>query len=144
MVDCRKYFTISCFDICYKLNRSCTPDQTAKFSSKTDKSIFSKLNVLRAISKKLDTHKSAVPDGFHPLVIKSCSQSFVKALSLIFQTSFETGIVPEMWKIANISPIFKKGLKSDPANYRPISLTAVPCKIMDRMVRDEMMAHLMV
>ena len=63
------------------------------------------------------------------------------ALSLIFQASFETGIVPEMWKIANISPIFKKGLKSDPANYRPISLTAVPCKIMDRMVRDEMMAH---
>ena len=90
-----------------------TPDQTVKFPSKTDKSIFTTSNVLSTINK-LDTHKSASPDGLHPLVIKSCSQSFAMALSLIFQASFETGIVPEMWKLANITPIFKKGQRSDP------------------------------
>jgi len=46
------------------------------------------------------------------------------------------------WKEANVTPIFKKGSKSDPNNYRPVSMTSVVCKIMERMIRDVMMQHL--
>ena len=47
-----------------------------------------------------------------------------------------------MWKDANVSPIFKKGEKSNPGNYRPISLTSIVCKLMESIIRDEIMKHL--
>ena len=59
-------------------------------------------------------------------------------------SSFLDGCVPSGWKDANITPIFKKGIRTEPSNYRPISLSAVPCKIMERMIRDAMMDHLIV
>jgi len=64
-------------------------------------------------------------------------------LSKIFVKSFESGVIPTDWKEANITPIFKKGSKSEPANYRPVSLTSLPCKVMERMVRDVIMNQLL-
>jgi hypothetical protein len=54
----------------------------------------------------------------------------------------EEGIVPDDWKEANVTPIFKKGAKSKPENYRPVSLTSVSCKIMESIIRDAMTQHL--
>jgi len=82
------------------------------------------------------------PDGIHPLVLKNCLEILGLQLSNIFISSFTTGIVPDKWKEANITPIFKKGDKIEPSNYRPISLTSIPCKLMERMVRDIMLNHL--
>jgi hypothetical protein len=56
--------------------------------------------------------------------------------------SYESGILPEDWKMANISPIFKKGSRTDAANYRPVALTAVLCKVMERIIRDKMVEYL--
>ena len=114
---------------------------TINYPCITNASIFSVSNIVRAI-KNLDIHKPAGPDGLHPRVIKSCPNSFAIALSHIFKSFFNTGSVPDAWKIAHITPIHKKGNKTEPTNYRPISLTALPCKIMERMIRDEMMNHL--
>ncbi|MCP4267589.1 MAG: reverse transcriptase family protein, partial [Candidatus Brocadiaceae bacterium] len=50
--------------------------------------------------------------------------------------------VPEEWKLANVTPIFKKGCKSQPGNYRPISLTSVVCKLMETIIRDKIVKHL--
>ena len=52
---------------------------------------------------------------------------------------FDEGVVPENWKEANISPIFKKGKRTDAGNYRPVSLTSVPCKVMESIVRDTLL-----
>jgi hypothetical protein len=52
------------------------------------------------------------------------------------------GEVPEDWKLANVTPIFKKGKRSDPGNYRPVSLTSVCCQILESIIRDSMMDHL--
>ncbi len=62
---------------------------------------------------------------------------------MIFRRSVQHGEIPEDWKRANVTPIFKKGAKSDPGNYRPVSLTSVCCKILDSIIRDAMMAHLL-
>ena len=53
-----------------------------------------------------------------------------------------TGDVPGDWKHANVTPIFKKGTKGDPANYRPVSLTSIPCKIFESILKDRIMEHL--
>ena len=74
----------------------------------------------------LKEDKSQGPDLFHPMLLKSCAEVISRPLSTIFQKSFHDESVPVDWKMANISPIFKKGHKVDPENYRPISLTSIP------------------
>ena len=92
--------------------------------------------------EKLDATKSIGLDKVHPKVLKECSQSMSYPLMLIFKRSFETGELPSFWKMANVTPIHKKGIKTDPNNYRPVSLTSVVCKVMERIIRDKMMQHL--
>ena len=82
------------------------------------------------------------PDGVHPVVLKNCASSLSRPLTIIFTESLKTGSVPRDWKRANVTPIFKKGSRVDPLNYRPISLTSVPCKIMEKIVRKHLMCHL--
>ena len=78
--------------------------------------------------KGLSPHKATIPDKFKPIVLQTLHKELAPILQLIFQRSIDTGKVPDIWKEANVSPIYKKGDKSDPSNYRPISLTCVlPC-----------------
>ena len=58
---------------------------------------------------------------------------------MIFQQSYDTGTLPDEWKTAHIVPIFKKGNRTDPANYRPVSLTSVPCKVMETIIKENHM-----
>ncbi|KAF1454281.1 hypothetical protein FQV07_0012639, partial [Pygoscelis papua] len=82
----------------------------------------------------LDAHKSMGPDGIHPRVLRELAEELAKPLSIIYQQSWLTGEVPDDWRLANVSPIYKKGQKEDPGNYRPVSLTSVPGKIMERFI----------
>ncbi|GAB0181560.1 mitochondrial enolase superfamily member 1 [Grus japonensis] len=79
---------------------------------------------------QLNIHKFMGPDGIHPRVLKElsecCSRTPVNYLSKVL----ESGEVPTDWKLANVIPIYKKGMREDPGNYRPVSLTSVPGKIM--------------
>ena len=60
----------------------------------------------------------------------------------MFRTSIETGDIPPEWKMADVVPIFKKGLKSDPNNYRPVSLTSTIGKLLETLVRNAIQDHL--
>ena len=62
-------------------------------------------------------------------------------LTDIFQTSIREGKLPKLWREANVCCIFKKGDKSDPKNYRPISLTCVTCKILEHIIHSHIMKH---
>jgi len=57
----------------------------------------------------------------------------------MFELSYKLGKLPEEWKVGHITAVYKKGNKSDPSNYRPISLTSIICKIMESMIRDHIM-----
>lgn len=78
----------------------------------------------------------------HPRVIKEVTEELVEPLRIIFEISLQEGEMPEDWKIAYITPIHKKGDKSDPGNYRPISLTNVFSKLMESLLREEIMTHM--
>ena len=61
---------------------------------------------------------------------------------MIYTRCLSEGTVPPEWKSANITPIFKKGSKGSPGNYRPVSLTCVLCKVMESVLRDAIVEHL--
>ena len=61
---------------------------------------------------------------------------------MIFNRSLDDGIVPQGWKMANVTPVFKKGSRHDPDNYRPVSLTSHVGKLSESLIRDEMVSHL--
>ncbi|CAM4500705.1 unnamed protein product [Lepidochelys kempii] len=92
--------------------------------------------------KKVDEHKSMGPDALHPTVLKELADVIAEPLAIIFENSWQLGEVPDNWKKANVVPIFKKGKKEDPGNYRPVSLTSVPGKIMEQVLKESILTHL--
>ncbi|CAM4598543.1 unnamed protein product [Lepidochelys olivacea] len=82
------------------------------------------------------------PDELHPRVLKELAAVIAEPLAIIFENSWRTGEVPDDWKKANVVPIFKKGKKEDPGNYRPVSLTSVPGKIMEQVLKESILMHL--
>lgn len=102
---------------------------------------ISRNDVLKTL-KKLKRNKSPGPDGLHPRVILEVADVLVEPLWIIFTNSMKMRQVPWEWKTANITAIFKKGDKSDPSNYRPVSLTSVLSKVMETIVRENIMKHM--
>ena len=96
---------------------------------------------LRKILAKTNPHKSMGPDNISGFVIKNCAVSIAYPLSLLFNLSFNTGQLPEEWKLANIVPVFKKGDRSSIENYRPISLTCIVSKIFEKCIRDAILDY---
>ena len=86
--------------------------------------------------------KSAGPDGIPPQILSIAAKELAIPLRNLFQLSLNTGKLPLEWKKANVSPIHKKGPRTTPNNYRPVSLTSVTCKVMEKLVRKAVMTHL--
>ena len=99
-------------------------------------------NGITKLLQDLKPHKAAGPDQLSPMVLKSLAKSIAPTLQLIFQRSLDTGVVPQDWKQANVVPVYKKGNKSDPSNYRPISLTCVCSKLLEHVLASNIMLHL--
>ena len=81
----------------------------------------------------LDPDSSMGPDGLHPCLLKSCP-SLTIPLHMIFRQSVAQGKLPVEWKRSEIIPIFKKESRHVPPNYRPISLTSICCKTLERII----------
>ena len=94
------------------------------------------------IITELKQSKSQGPDGLHPKVIKECVVGISEPLTKIFNTSLNEGILPEVWKSANVTAIFKAGKRSLAENYRPISITPICCRLMEKIIRDEILLHM--
>lgn len=87
-------------------------------------------------------NKSPGPDRLHPRIFKELSHELAGPLSELFRLSMMRGEVPEEWRNADITAIFKKGDRCYPENYRPISLTCIVIKILETAIREDVMKHM--
>ncbi len=90
----------------------------------------------------MNPRKSEGADETHPRIFTSLARYLAAPLAKLFNNLLETGIIPVEWKSSIIFPIYKKSSKSDVANYRPICLTSVACKILERILKANILQYL--
>ena len=93
--------------------------------------------------KKLNCCKSPGPDGWHPRVLVELAQQLCKPLSILFRKSLDCSSLADIWKIGHVIPIHKKGSRRKAGNYRPVSLTSIVVKVLESLVRDAILDHMM-
>jgi len=103
--------------------------------------VVSRQGVLSCL-QKLDPNKASGPDGIPARLLKMSAENVVGMLTFIFQQSISLGSLPQDWKTANVAPLFKKGSRSKPENYRPVSLTSICSKILEHILASSMWSHL--
>ena len=82
------------------------------------------------------------PDDIFSVVLRSCAQSVCCQLTSLFNLSLSQGVVPDDWKISNVTPVYKSGDTALTSNYRPISLLLLCSKILERIIHNKLMKHL--
>ena len=87
-------------------------------------------------------NKATGPDNIPSRLLIEAADEVSPALVLFFQATLVQGIIPLAWKNAFVSPVFKKGKRSDPSNYRPISLTSIACKVLEHVIHSTIIRHL--
>ena len=106
-----------------------------------DDIVVSKDGVIKLL-KGLNPSKALRPDELLPRVLKELATELGPVFAHLFQQSIGNGEIPKEWSLANICPLFKKSDRSLACNYRPVSLTCVPCKLLEHIVCSNIMAHL--
>ena len=96
------------------------------------------------VLSSLDPSKSIGPDGIAPRVLKNCCDSLCVPLSMLFAQSMESGSIPNEWKSGLVTPIYKnKGSRSDPKNYRPITITSAVGKVFEHIINSDLVDYLL-
>ena len=96
---------------------------------------------IQLLLERLDPTKAPGPDHIPTKVIKLCANVIAPVLQIIYSQSLKYATLPQDWLSANITPVFKKGNRSTAANYRPISLTSVLCKVMEHIIFHHIMSY---
>ncbi|BHF66631.1 hypothetical protein SprV_0200965300 [Sparganum proliferum] len=122
--------TLSTIDILSDLNT--TIMETVQFTDGMVLTEFLRLTEL----------KSPGPDGIPAKILEEIAGELAKPLSMLFHTSFETGYLPPDWKSAWITQLYKGGSQVSAKNYRPVSLTSICCKIMEKIIKQQLMKFL--
>jgi Reverse transcriptase (RNA-dependent DNA polymerase) len=101
----------------------------------SEKVVFERLRQLR-----LNTAPG--PDDIPARILSQCAAAITPSLTLLFNLSLSTGEIPNDWKRANIVPIFKSGTKTNIDNYRPVALTSIVCKLLEKLISQPILNHL--
>ena len=118
------------------------PRQQQQLDNKLEEITISQEKVEETIAA-MKQDSSPGPDGIPPKIFHELKKQLSRPLASLFRLSMETGKIPDDWRDAVITPIYKKkGSKSDPGNYRPVSLTNVAGKVMERIVKEELTLHI--
>ena len=118
---------------CYDTNIDFTNDSTFDIDLSDSR--------IKPLLDNLDINKARGPDAVSGAVLKNCSKTLAYPLSILFNLSYNTGYIPQEWKLANVVPVHKKDDKNKITNYRPISLTSLVMKVFERILYDELLTR---
>ena len=90
----------------------------------------------------LNISKAVGQDSIRPRVLKELSSELAPIFTLLFQASLHQQSIPDIWKHANVTPIYKKGDNTNPSNYWPVSLTCISCKFLEHIICSSLMQYL--
>jgi len=99
------------------------------------------LQGVKKLLKGLRPYKATGPDEIPAFILKNSAEEIAPYLVRLFQLSLDQGVIPDDWRTANIVPVYKKGEKHTAANYRPISLTSIVCKLLEHIIHSSVMDH---
>ena len=116
------------------------------FLSETDENfIFEKTTTAQVFSllSKLCQSKATGLDNISAKLLRQCPDLLSESLTVIFNQSLITGIFPDEWKSARVTPLYKNsGKRNEPTNYRPISVIPVVAKVFERIIYDQVYHYL--
>ena len=116
------------------------PDRMPE-SSSIDNILFTEDELLEAF-KEVSSNSASGPDEFPAMLLKQCSNAIITPLYMIRQKSLNTGVIPDLCKMANIVPIHKGKSRAIPKNYRPVALTSLLIKVFEKVVRRHLVDYL--
>ena len=102
---------------------------------------FTTQDIMDAIDD-IKPHAAPGPDEIPPIVLKQCKEQLATPIHLIWSRSLASGSVPKCYKRYLVTPLYKKGSRALPSNYRPVSLTSHVIKLYERVVRKQLVTHL--
>ena len=100
------------------------------------------VDIVSNVLSKIDEKKATGLDMIPSKLLKMAANIVAPSFTSIFSKSILTGIYPNDWKTAKVTPLFKKGIKSDPNNYRPISVIPIISKVFERIVYNQLFHYL--
>ena len=130
------------------LTKECTnfiPEPKLLFEENSDQILTDVLITEKMVVEMLENlkeDKTSGVDGIHPKFLKEVRHEIGAVLAGIFNESIMSGVVPRDWRDAIITPLFKKGNRWETCNYRPVSLTCIICKVLEKIVKWKIVEHL--
>lgn len=125
-----------------QLTFNCSSDNNLPGPTSDICNIEVKTEEITSLLQSLDTTKGAGPDDLSSKLLSKCSSSVARPIALLFKKSLALCVVPKIWKAAYITPIHKKGSKSDITNYRPISKLCIVMKVFERVIHNQLYSAL--
>ena len=122
------------FKSVFTIDKSTAIPQTTKHIDELITKLTIRETGVEKLLQDMNLSKASGPDGIPNRILKECASQIAPSLTVIFQKSIDTGTLPEDWLNANISCVYKKGDKHAAENYRPVSLTSVPCKLLEHII----------
>jgi hypothetical protein len=126
-------------------NTSSIPETKKKFGGNEDQKLTSMDITAEMVVKMLESLKEDKTPGIdelHPKFLKEVRLEVGDILSGIFNESIKSGEIPREWRDAIVTPLFKKGNRSEASNYRPVSLTCIICKVLEKIIKSNIIEHL--
>jgi hypothetical protein len=131
------------FDSVYTVDNDVLPTSATNHILDSDLSSISfNATIVSRCLKKLNVRAAGGPDNVPPVFLNKCCNNLAYPIAFIFQLFFENSFLPDVWRQAYITPVFKKGDATQVCNYRPISLTCTLCKLMESVIKDQLLSRL--
>ena len=133
---------INQFKFVFTREENKTLPKTTKHISRSIPDLEIRSEGIAKLLKNINPSKASGSDNIPNRILKDCAKQLVPGLTSIYQKSIDTGTLPRDWLNANVSCVFKKGDNHASRNYRPVSLTSVPCKLLEHVICKHMLKHL--